>query len=258
MFGMTKRIGKAFFRVLGHYPASIHGLKFKLDPDHIGLWRAAAQGHWEPSTYAILSKFLKADSVYCDVGAWVGPTVVYAAKICRQVICFEPDPVACRYLRWNVELNDLDNVTSYNVALAERFGVRRMASFGGHLGDSMTSLLDENHAQKGFAALALSWGQFIDISGVERIDFIKIDIEGGEFELLPALRGYLSRYKPILYLSTHAPFFESSLRRTKMQQIVDVMGMYRKCLNEDLEEMDVRQLSSPEHQDQFGSFLFME
>ena len=255
---IVKTIDKACFRALGYYPTSINGLKFKLDPYHIGFWRTVAKGRWEPHAYTIMSKFLNVDSIYCDVGAWIGPTVIYAARICKQVICFEPDPIAYRYLRWNIELNDLFNVTSFNIALANRIAIRRMSSFGGDLGDSMTSLLNDNQANKGIDTLTLTWDVFIDISKIDKIDFLKIDIEGGEFELLPTLKDYLSLHKPIVYLSTHVPFLDVNLRKDKMQQIIEVMGIYKKCLNENLMLVDIDELNDEDAQNHFCSYIFMD
>ena len=257
MRSLVKTIGKAYYRALGYYPITINGLKFKIDPYHFYFWRNAAKGQWEAQTYIILSRFLNADSVYCDVGAWIGPTVIYAAKICEQVICFEPDPVAYRFLNWNIELNKLHNVTSFSVALSTRTSIQRMSSFGNKLGDSATSLLNNDQGERGVDVLTLSWDAFIDISKMKKSDFIKIDIEGGEFALLPTLKDYISRYKPIIYLSTHAPLLDSDLRRAKMQQIVDILCMYKKCLNEKLEIVDIHELTSERAINQFRSYLFI-
>jgi FkbM family methyltransferase len=205
---IVKKISKAYYRALGYYPTSISGLKFKLDPYHIKFWKKVAKDRWEPQTYTIMSKFLNVDSIYCDIGAWIGPTVIYASRLCKQVICFEPDHIAYRYLRWNIELNDLFNVTSFNIALANSIAIRKMSAFGGKFGNSETSLLNDNQANKGIDVLTLTWDTFIDISKIDKIDFLKIDIEGGEFELLPTLKDYLSLHKPIVYLSTHAPFLD--------------------------------------------------
>ena len=142
MLSIAKAVGKTYYRAVGYYRTTIGGLSFKCDPYHIGFWRLAAKGVWEPHTFRILAKFLHPDSVYLDLGAWIGPTVIYAARKCAQVICFEPDMIAYQYLIWNIELNELRNVKPYNVALADQNAIMRMASFGGSLGDTMTSLLN--------------------------------------------------------------------------------------------------------------------
>ncbi|TVP47416.1 MAG: FkbM family methyltransferase [Gemmatimonadales bacterium] len=262
MNSITRHFPKACFRALGYYPASIGGFDFRVDPYHIRFWSGAARGKWEPRTFEILKEFLAEDSIYCDVGAWVGPTVIYAARLCREVICFEPDPAAYRYLSWNIELNELDNVKPFNCALADRRGIRRMSSFGGSRGDSMTSLLDPDSAGTSVGTsvdvLTLTWNDVQEIPHIDRIDMMKIDIEGGEFELLPALRDFLAERKPVVYLSTHAPYLEEDEREEKMALIAEVMGVYGKCLDDELNPVPVDQLTGRDARENFRAFVFMD
>jgi FkbM family methyltransferase len=258
MKGIIHRISYAYFRARGHYPVNIGGLDFKVDPHHMRFWRNAARGRWEPHTYEILKRLLTTDSIYCDVGAWVGPTVLYAAKLCEQVVCLEPDPFAYRYLCRNIEMNQLDNVRPFNVALSRRSGVRSMSSFGGDPGDSMASLLDPDSAGSGFDASALTLEEFLQTAGLDTIDVLKIDIEGGEFELLPAIGDFLSTHTPTVVLSTHAPFLEEGRRKSRMQEIADLMGLYTTCLDEDLNPIPGRDLVAREAQDHCRSYVFLE
>lgn len=255
---VVKKIADAYYRALGYYPITINHSKFKLDPYHTKFWARAAKGRWEPHTFKILETFLNTDSVYCDVGAWIGPTVIYAAKKCRKVICFEPDPVAYRYLCWNIELNELDNVIPFNIALADDTAIQRMSSFGDGPGDSMTSLLNEDREKKGVFVLTLTWEAFNKLFKTEKVDFLKIDIEGSEFALLPTLKGYLSSHKPIVYLSTHAPFLDARSRREKLRQIIDVMGIYKKCLDEHLRPINIRELEGEDAMNNFCSYIFTD
>lgn len=259
MNSILKSLGKAWFRAVGYYPVCIGKEKFKVDPDHIGFWRGAAQGRWEPHTFAILSKFLGGGSVYCDVGAWIGPTVLYAARLCRRVVCFEPDPIAYRYLRWNIELNDLRNVDSFSFALSDRTALQRMSSRGGRLGESTTSaLFDDSPNSRQIEVPALTWAAIRDLTRIERIDFLKIDIEGGEFALLPTLGGYLAKHKPVVYLSTHAPFLEAGLRERAMRQVADALAVYTTCLHNDMTPADPRDLTRGAALEHCRSYLFLD
>jgi len=142
-----KPIEKAYYRALGYYPTTIHDLEFRCDPYNAKFWKTVSQGRWEAHTYRILARFLSQDSVYCDIGAWIGPTAIFAARKCKQVFCFEPDILAYEHLLWNIRLNRLHNVIPFNLALTDNNGIRPMASFGGKLGDGMTSLLKTDQAE---------------------------------------------------------------------------------------------------------------
>lgn len=256
MLRLAKMVAKAYYRAAGYYPTMIGGLRFKCDPYHISFWRLASRGLWEPHTYRILSRFLNSKTLYLDIGSWIGPTVIYAAKKSGQVVCFEPDIIAYRYLIWNIELNELHNVKPYNIALADRNAIMRMASLGSSLGDSMTSLLNADQKKGAIDVLALTWDKWLNISETKRVDFIKIDIEGGEFALLPTMKDYLLEYRPIVYLSTHAPFIDIGIRKEQMQHIVEVMKIYNTCLNENMDPMPIDRLYGEDAMSNLCSFVF--
>jgi len=45
-----------------------------------------------------------------DVGSWIGPTVLLAARHSARVVAYEPDPIALTELRSNITINKLGNV----------------------------------------------------------------------------------------------------------------------------------------------------
>lgn len=251
-----RKLFEVLHRTRGYYSATIAGQRYKLDPYHLKFWRKAAKGRWEPSTFKILSTLLDKDSVYCDVGAWIGPTVLYAARICKHVYCFEPDPNAYRYLCWNVSLNHLQNVSTFSVALGDSSSVTKMSSFGSSLGDSMTSFIHKDPQGQTVDVLKLPWDLFLEASRLERIDLLKIDIEGGEFVLLPAIRDYLAETKPTLYLSTHAGFLDAADRKPAMENLLEILNVYPVCLTDELEEIDKDDLLSDEAVNGFKSYVF--
>jgi FkbM family methyltransferase len=173
---------------------------------HREFWDAYASGRWEPETFALFDRYLDKNTVHVDVGAWIGPTVLYAATRARQVIGFEPDPVAFASLQASVSANpNLASIEVHQVAIAAARGELRL---GAHTtpGDSMSSAL--------FAGNANSWtvparrlDEFENRWPAGAPVFLKIDIEGGEYTLLPALADFVRRHRPTIYLSLHSHFF---------------------------------------------------
>lgn len=223
---------KAVYRVLGYYPTMIRGTKLKLDPYNADFWRFVSLGRWENGTYDAMDAHLTQDSTYLDVGAWIGPTVVYAAPRVKKVYCFEPDAAAYRYLLWNLQLNRQQNVTPFNLALARSTEVRRMASLGERLGDSMTSFLGAGDGKPSTEVYCVGWADWLRLANPGRIDFIKVDIEGGEFELLPAMADYLREHRPVLHLSFHTPFLPERERAERIEAVMDVLKTYRNCYDD--------------------------
>lgn len=245
--------------MLGYFPGRIGEFRFKLDHVNWHFWRKVSRDKWEPETIQVLSNHLSKKSVYCDIGTWIGPTVLYASQKCERVIAFEPDPVAYKYLLSNLILNNADNVTPYNIALSNTTGVLEMASFGSRLGDSMTSLLkNRNKDAKKTQALVFDWNYAVNIFELEKIDVLKIDIEGGEFLLIPAMKDYLIKYKPIVWLSIHAPFLPENKRTESITDLINIMSCYQYCFNDKLEPIDIECLRNDKNMKEFPVFLFRD
>ena len=246
---------QAFYRARGYYPVRIKGREFQCDPFHLGFWREVNRGAWEPQTFDILDEFLGSGSIFVDVGAWIGPTTLFAARKAERVFCFEPDPRAFDHLSRNIRRNGAHNVTAYPLGLAGETGVRRIAAAEG-LGSSHTSLVIPGGDVEETSARFLGWTEWYDTVRL-RLDLIKIDIEGGEFELVPAMKDYLRTSKPILYLSLHAPLLSDRDRNGTLAEVAETLGGYRHCYDEDRRPIPARTfVDAASHG--FRSFLFTD
>lgn len=248
-----------YYQSIGYYSSELKGYTFKLNYENRKFWKQASNDKWENNTFIVLSKFLDKNSIYIDMGAWIGPTVIYAAKKCKKVICFEPDPVAYRRLLSNIYFNKLENVISYNIALSDTSSIKKMASLtSGLLGDSTTSLLSNiNNNSTSFEALVLDWNFFENIYNFNKVDVIKIDIEGSEFFLIPKLEKFFIKHRPVVWLSIHVPFLEENKKLEELQKLINVMKKcYKICLNSKLEPFDINELPNDEKIKLKATFLF--
>ena len=250
-----KTLPGALFRAFGHYPTQLRGVRLRVDPNHWRFWRKAARGHWEPGTLALLEERLTADMIFCDIGAWIGPTTILAAHRCRHVYCFEPDVTAYAELLNNLQLNRIDNATPFNIALSAREGLRSLASFGGMRGDSRTSLLAAPDDASSVRALCLRWTRWLELARPPHVDFLKIDIEGGEFELVPSMASYLDERRPMLQLSTHAPYLAPAERASMMRALVAALACYRSCCDENGRSVGLEALLASEATERFRTFF---
>ncbi len=146
---------------------------------------------------------MTSDTTVLDIGAWVGPTSLYAAHRAHKVYAFEPDPLAFGELQENLKLNpDIKNVELVQACIAESNGELRMGAPGDAVGNSVSSIL--------FSARETSWtvpafrlGSFLRKSEIQSPLFVKVDVEGYEYSLLPSLLKDLTGYESTVYLSTH-------------------------------------------------------
>lgn len=251
---MLTRARKMFYRARGYYAGSLGGERFRLDPYHSKFWRKAGAGDWEPETFDVLRAHLDPERDYLDIGAWIGPTVLFGARRARHIWCFEPDAEAYRHLAWNIALNDLRNVSAFAAALAQGVGVARMASFGGEAGDSMTSLLNA-HGAGGSDVLTIGWEDFAAAVDLSAVSLVKIDIEGAEFDVLPSLLPWLRAQKPALYLSTHAPFLDPETRAARMKTLAQSLDFYPDWAEDGVRPTGPEHMTSPAGLERFASYL---
>jgi FkbM family methyltransferase len=165
-------------------------------------WSVFANGSWEPRTEEILDRFLTPDTTFLDIGAWCGPITMIAADRCQHVYAVEPDPVAVADLRRNLALSSINNVTVCECAIAERSGhVEIGPVLDGLLGDSMTTVW--SHTDK-LRVPAVSLYVLLVEQDIKDLALIKLDVEGAEETILPAITSFLEYTHVPLLLSTHA------------------------------------------------------
>jgi FkbM family methyltransferase len=166
-------------------------------------WQAIDQGKWEPATFRVFDRFVDREHSYIDMGAFVGPTLLYGCQIARRAYGIEPDPIAYAELRQNIDGNRpvTDNVQLFEVCIAPRAGEVAFGNCGAG-GDSVSSLLFGNRKTH-WTVKALTFEDFIRQNNIVDCNFIKIDIEGGEYQLLPTMLDYLKVHRPTVYLSLH-------------------------------------------------------
>src|SRR5258708_33505318 len=133
-----------------------------------------------------------------EVGANVGMLTVPLARLAGpggKVIAFEPQRIVYQMLCGNVALNALSNVIAHNSAAGRAAGsitvppvdYGNMGNFGGvSLGGS---------AEGETVALVT-----IDQLGLAKCDFMKIDVEGMELDVLEGAATTLQQFRPRLYV----------------------------------------------------------
>jgi len=207
-------------------------------------------GDWESDTFNILDYYQNKDLIYIDIGAWIGPTVLYCADKFKEIICFEPDPIAVNRLKENLSVNKFKNITLITKALSDKEGT---SDFGGNedLGNSMSTLLvgldnkEDFYNDYGREDSYLSYDKRkTDIISVEtttldkviedyninpnNIGLIKMDIEGGEIIVVPSIQSFLKKYKPNFYISLHRVFLPDK----DIETILDILfDIYENCFS---------------------------
>jgi hypothetical protein len=95
-----------------------------------------------------------------------------------------------------------------------------------HLGQSATSLHAPERGDQSADVLSLSRESAVRLLDLPRFDFIKIDIEGGESELLPTMIPYLEANRPAILLSTHWSLIPEERRNDLLEAMTKLSRIY--------------------------------
>jgi FkbM family methyltransferase len=124
--------------------------------------------------------------VVVEIGANIGEFTRAAALKALILISVEPDPVAFNCLERNV--SGLSNVTLFNGVVSEKNGnVDFYISSEG----ADSSIIEPDGYEKMITVESMTLDTLLDKMGISHVDFLKIEAEGGEPEVLRGARNTL-------------------------------------------------------------------
>ena len=142
---------------------------------------------------------------FIDVGANIGIYSLHASRRLGgsgKVHAFEPTPETFDILTKNLRLNQLTNVQCHEIALADRSGNLYLVAGDRPASNSTADAV--TNSDGGVSIPATTLDEFCTLHSVENVDFVKVDIEGGELAFFKGGRERLLKHKPtILFESMH-------------------------------------------------------
>lgn len=157
-------------------------------------------GEYSEAEVDVFRWFVRIYDVVIDAGALFGEHTLALAELCPRgrVLAFEPQRIPFQVLCANVQLNSLDNVECSKAALGNENGLCRVASldpwverFWGNarIGPTFEERLRDKVRIR-----------TIDSCELARLDFVKLDVEGFEPQILMGGRETIRRCQPVLYI----------------------------------------------------------
>jgi FkbM family methyltransferase len=171
--------------------------------------RIREEGVWEPFETSLVLGLLRPGDVFVDVGANIGYFSVLAASVVGAqgaVFAFEPDPDNYRLLCANAELNGMERcITAVAAALSDVAGEGQLFLSADNLGDHQVYAGDEIRSS---LPIALFHGSDYLAERLQRLDLLKVDTQGAEFQvmsgLLPLLTALPQPPRIIIELTPHS------------------------------------------------------
>jgi len=188
----------------------INGLNLRIYPGNEVFRSIFVRGIYDPSLVTIINTLLPSDGVFIDIGANMGYCSLLMSKTVGEdgkVFAIEPSERDFLRLVDNVSLNRLNNVNVYRLAISDKSGNVKISIAPEER--SSLNTLGTAFSNKGIEELrteeviATTLDAFIKQEEIDRIDVIKMDIEGSEFKALKGARESIEKYRPTLIVGVN-------------------------------------------------------
>jgi FkbM family methyltransferase len=198
----------------------ILGKRYQLTSDDDYLDAMGAE--FEPHMAELFQSLVGPGDVVADVGGNIGLTAILFAGLAAKVHVFEPSPSTFAILQENLRRAETRNVEAVNLGLGERK-------------ESLAITFAYNNRSGGFVSDKMQPGaghitEQIEIDTLDhyfagqpdRIDVIKIDVEGYEANVVKGCEQIFKKYKPVVTLELNH-FCLNVLRRVTVPDFLDYL-----------------------------------
>lgn len=187
-----------------------HGVRYQLNLNEGIDFSIYLLKSFEPMTRQAIARIVKEGDTVLDIGANVGAhtlTLAKAAGPSGKVFAFEPTSYAFRKLTANIELNpDLaGRIVALNQFVTANDTDDRPTEIYSSwplVADETASLHDQHLGQLMTSndAVSSTLSSVAQTHGIERVDVVKLDVDGFEMQVLDGSNGFLERHRPIFIM----------------------------------------------------------
>ncbi|MCP6718273.1 MAG: FkbM family methyltransferase [Patescibacteria group bacterium] len=211
LYDYIKNIYRSFIIFIGK-----NGLRLKIqdvsakiivsNPIEVSIWQSLCnEGEF-------LQKFLSKinhHTVFYDIGTHIGLYALSAAKYKitpKFIYCWEPEPFIFKRLQENINLNRIERILPFSVALGSENSIIEMSTRTGELGYFTPTLAIKS--SKSTPVQVVKGDDWVYKKKLHLPSIIKIDVEGYEFNVLKGLEATIRQSKPIIFLEIHPAFLK--------------------------------------------------
>lgn len=153
-------------------------------------------GEFSEAEVDLFREVLAPDDLVVEVGANMGAHTLALAGLVNRVYAFEPQRFMFQMLCGNLALNSVDNVVARQCAIGAVDGTIRVPCLDPHV--------VQNFGSFGFHE-AYDSGDFVQCITLDslvfpRLDFLKLDCEGSELQVLEGAATTIAQHRPWIYV----------------------------------------------------------
>ncbi len=228
------KIGRGRTKISRHLPANIEtqidyyygDFRVNIDTKY-PIEREMISGKYSPDLVNVLETVICPGDICFDIGANIGALTLVMAKLTGDsgiVYSFEPNQTVFQRLLTNIDLNKLKNVVPIKLGLGEKnenLGLYISNCDPGNAGLTRGSIYNE-------LIEVTSLDLFINSKSIEKLDFMKVDVEGMEYSVFIGGQKTLQTHRPTIIFETLKDRREK--RRQEGKDLYENMEIFLKRL----------------------------
>ncbi len=220
---LPKRLRFRFYKLLYNYESPHYkgvqliipyfaslNLQFMVFTKYLIDWNVFFFGQYEKETNDLLFEYIKPGQVVIEAGANNGTETVLLSRLVGssgKVFAFEPVEHIYKTLQLNLSINRCENVMAEQKALGESEGELYFNVLSADFcNQGMASKYDESSADAKVLVQQTSIDSLLIKNNIQVVDFIKMDIQGAEIELLKGAQHTLQKSRPIIFTEATEEF----------------------------------------------------
>ncbi|MDA7669971.1 FkbM family methyltransferase [Akkermansiaceae bacterium] len=192
---------------------------------------------WEEHQHDLAHKYINSDSVVVEVGAHIGSLTIILSKLSKNVHCFEPLKQSYDLLRKNLLLNNCKNVITYQKGVGDEIGNTKVGYISnGNCGATILKGGSVDKYWKNKTDLDVELVT-LDSLNLDRLDYLKIDVEGYEENVIKGGLNTINNFKPIIVIECMEDYNLGSIisdktLKSRFNNLLDLGYTYKNLLSE--------------------------
>jgi FkbM family methyltransferase len=164
--------------------------------------------NYEEENFNFLKKSVSKGGVVLDIGSHIGLFSIVASRLVEssgKVYAFEPSPTTFSILKKTIAINNVDkSVFPFQKAVGANEGTIQFYISNDSI-DNSNSLVKylSDRELKGIDVAITTTDIFVQEQQINKIDFIKIDVEGAEYDTLMGAKNTLLKFRPNCMVGIH-------------------------------------------------------
>jgi len=210
-----------------NFKVKTHGCELIVNPNDEGLsLELLVFGDHERDTTKFVSDYLEKGIICVDIGANIGYYSTLYSKLVGQkgkLISIEPSPINFKYLEKNLQLQKNKNYTLFNCACGNKDGIVKFLL--DERANKCRVIQDKDEISYKNSVIEIPVRKLDDIveeTNLKNIDFLKIDVEGYEWNVLQGAIKSLKKFVPTIQIEIHLSILGSTKTKQVLQFLKDL------------------------------------